>query len=174
MRFRFAKGEPGNCQLTCISEIGKNNSWINNFLQMWIKILRKAKKNTIFIKRMFMRILRSKNQIVNLVDYEQINVCPGDWVKVRSKKEIRRMLDDQKKYKGCRFMNEMSKHCGKAYKVLKAVDYFFDEARQKMCKCRDTVILDGVVCSGRQRLYKVSCDRNCFFFWHLAWLEKVE
>jgi len=161
------------CQLTNISDLGKKNSWINNFLQMQVKILSKAKRNTIFIKNKFMRILKLKNKIVNLVDFKQTNIRPGDWVKVRSKDEIRRMLDDQKKYKGCRFMREMSEHCGKTYKVFKVIDYFFDEARQKMCKCRDTVILEGVVCSGRQRLYKVSCDRNCFFFWQVAWLEKI-
>ena len=162
------------CQLTCISDIERKNSWINNFLQMQVKILSKAKRNTIFIKNKFMRILKHKNKIVNLVDFKHTNIRPGDWVKVRSKYEIRRMLDDQKKYKGCRFMREMYEHCGKTYKVFKIIDYFFDEARQKMCKCRDTVILDGVVCSGRQRLYKVSCDRNCFLFWHVAWLEKIE
>jgi hypothetical protein len=35
------------------------------------------------------------------------------------------------------------------------------------------VILEGVLCSGRQRLYSVSCDRNCFFFWHAEWLQAV-
>ena len=141
---------------------------------MQVKKLSKVKRNTIFIKNKFIRTFKLKNKNVNLAGFEQTNILPGDWVKVRSEKEIRRTLDDQNKYNGCRFMREMYRHCGKTYKVLKVVDYFFDEAHQKMCKCRDIVILDGVVCSGRQRLYKVRCDRNCFFFWHLGWLEKVE
>jgi len=162
------------CQLISISGLGKRNFWINNFLQMRVKILRKLKRNTIFFKNKFFRILNPESHAPNLVDSGQANIRPGEWVKVRSKNDIRRTLDDREKYKGCRFEYEMYEHCGKTYKVLKVIDYFFDEARQKMCKCQDTVILDGVVCSGRQRLYKVSCDRNCFFFWRVVWLEKIE
>jgi len=166
------------CQLTCIFDIGEKNSWINNFLQIRVKILRKTKRNTIFLKNKLIRIFKMKTKTVKLANYGQadssFNIRPGDWVKVKSKGEIRKILDDREKYKGCMFIDEMYEHCGKTYKVFKIIDYFFDEARQKMCKCRDTVILEGVVCSGRQRLYKVSCDRNCFFFWHVAWLEKIE
>jgi len=162
------------CQLKCISEIGKRNSWMNSFYQLQVKKLSKAIRNAIFIKNKFMRIMQLKKKIVNLADFEQTKILPGDWVKIRSKKDIRKTLDDQKRYKGCRFMREMYKHCGKTYKVLKVVDYFFDEARKKMCKCQDTVILDGAICNGKQRLYKVNCDRNCFFFWQTAWLEKIE
>lgn len=141
---------------------------------MRVIILRKAKRNTIFLKNKLITILGLKGQTINSSNSVQAGIRPGDWVKVKSKDEIRKILDDREKYKGCMFIDEMDEHCGKTYKVFKVIDYFFDEARQKMCKSRDTVILDGVVCSGRQRLYKVSCDRNCFFFWHLAWLEKVE
>lgn len=97
----------------------------------------------------------------------------GDIVRVRSKEKILQGLDPFNKMEGCLFMNQMWEYCGKKFKVLKLINNFFDEFKQKMCKCRDTVILDGVVCSGRQRLYSVSCDRSCFFFWHTAWLQKV-
>jgi hypothetical protein len=94
-------------------------------------------------------------------------------VRVHTAEDIRGMLDDHEKYKGCLFIDEMFEHCGKTYKVLKEIDWFFDEAKQKMCKAKNAVILEGVLCSGRQRLYRVSCDRNCFFFWHKDWLEKA-
>jgi len=162
------------CQLKAISDIGERKSWLNDFLQIQLNNLREVKKKAIFMKNMLMQILKLKNRAVDLVDFEKVNLHPGDWVRVRSKKEIKITLDDQKKYKGCRFLREMYKHCGKTYRVFKTVDYFFDESRQKMCKCHDTVILDGAICSGKLRLHKCLCDRNCFFFWQTAWLEKIE
>jgi len=162
------------CQLTLISEMVEKNSWPNNFFQLRVKILRKTKRNIIFFKNKLAKFIRLKRRENKSDNFVLARICPGDRVKVKSKNEIRKTLDEWEKYKGCFFIDEMYEYCGKTFKVLKVIDYFFDEAQQKMCKCRDTVILDGVICSGKQRLYKVSCDRNCFFFWQLTWLEKVE
>ena len=49
-----------------------------------------------------------------------------------------------------------------------------DEAKQKMCKCKDIVLLEDVLCSGRQKLYFEDCDRCCFYFWHKDWLVSLE
>jgi hypothetical protein len=107
------------------------------------------------------------------VNPEECEIGPGDKVRARSREEILHVLDEEGKYRGCKFMRGMYDHCGKTYRVLKNVDYFFDEARQKMVKTKDLVILEGATCSGQQRLYFNRCDRNCFFFWHKAWLEKI-
>ena len=160
------------CQLTSINGLKQKNSWINDLLQIRVKMMRPTKRRVIFIKnKLFRALLPREGETVQ--DFEKVPVSPGEIVRIRSKREIRSMLDNHEKYKGCLFIDEMYEHCGKTYKVLKAVSYFFDEARQKMCKCKDTVILEGVVCSGRQRLYSIGCDRNCFFFWHKDWLKKV-
>jgi hypothetical protein len=45
---------------------------------------------------------------------------------------------------------------------------------QKLIKCSNVVLLEDVICSGRRTLHNVRCDRNCFLFWHTAWLEKCE
>jgi hypothetical protein len=160
------------CQLTNIDEIKRKNSRIDNLLQTRVKILRPGKRKAIFLRNKLLHILSPKRKKENTVNLDESIISPGEKVKVRSKKEIRSMLDVHEKYKGCLFIDEMYEHCDKTYKVLKAANYFFDEAKQKMCKAKDTVILEGVVCSGRQRLYSVSCDRNCFFFWHTDWLRK--
>jgi hypothetical protein len=161
------------CQLTSINDIKKQNSWVNNLLQIRVKILRPAKRKAKFLRNRFLRILNPRNQKTIPIIVPSSDIGPGDIVKVRSVQEILNMLDDHEKYKGCLFIDEMYEHCDKTYKVLKTANYFFDEAKQKMCKAKDSVILEGVVCSGRQRLYSVSCDRNCFFFWHKAWIEKI-
>jgi hypothetical protein len=174
LRNRRQKDNNMTCQLTYIDEIKRKNSWINNALQTRVKILRPAKRKAIFLKNKLFHILLRKGKTGNTVILDQPTINPGDRVKVRSRKEIRNMLDDYEKYKGCLFIDEMYEHCGNTYNVLKTANYFFDEAKQKICKTKDTVILEGVVCSGRQRLYQVSCDRNCFFFWHKDWLGKVD
>lgn len=124
----------------------------------------------IFFKNRLMRTCSAGKLTDSNSCYDREAIKSGDLVTVRSKKEIRGILDCHEKYDGCLFIDEMYEHCDKTYKVLKNVDYFFDEAKQKFCGCKDLVILDGVVCSGRQRLYKETCDRSCFFFWHTAWL----
>jgi hypothetical protein len=99
---------------------------------------------------------------------------PGDTVRVKSKKEIRRLLDTEGRTRGCAFTHEMYRYCGRTFRVRKNVEVFFDEARQKMSRCHDMVVLEGAVCSGRQRLYAVKCDRNCHFFWQVEWLDQSD
>ena len=96
----------------------------------------------------------------------------GDKVRVLSKKEIARMLDDDYKYKGCFFMEEMWQYCGTEQKVLTRVEYFFDEFTGMMRKAKNTVLLEGLLCSGDMH-WKHKCDRNCFFFWREEWMKKI-
>ena len=95
---------------------------------------------------------------------------PGDMVRVKSENEIRNMLDPWGKYRGCLFVGRMYEYCGKIYPILKEVDFFYDEAKQRMCKCKDIVLLNNVLCHGQQKLYLKDCDRSCFYFWHKDWL----
>jgi hypothetical protein len=149
-----------SCQLTSIDELKQRN-------------LRPAKRKAIFFRNKLLGLVVKKNRERSGVNFDKNPICAGDIVRVRSKREIRKMLDDHEKYKGCLFIDEMYEHCDMTYRVLKNVEYFFDEAKQKMCKANDILLLEGVTCSGRQRLYKESCDRNCFFFFHKDWVRKV-
>ena len=99
---------------------------------------------------------------------------PGDIVRVRSKEEILQTLDKNNMLKGCYFMNEMWKYCGSQQKVLKRVNYFFDERGAKYYKASDTVILKGLCCSGKLENFMPKCDRNCYVFWKEDWLEKID
>lgn len=161
------------CQLTLINELKRRNSWINNLLQIRVKILRRAKRRAIFLTNKILNTLIRTTKAETTMNLDNAPIDQGNMVRVRSKKEIRSMLDDYEKYKGCLFIDEMYEYCDGTYTVVKEINYFFDEAKQKLCKCKDTVILEGVTCSGRQRLYPCSCDRNCFFFWHKEWLKKI-
>lgn len=157
------------CQLKDINGIRVENSRYEDLFQYLIKIAQHIKRNLTYIKRSSLGSVAKPGK--KPLPYAAV-IAPGDTVRVRSEKEIREMLDEWGKHRGCLFVGRMYEHCGKTYKVFKEVDYFFDEVKQRMCRCRDTVLLEGVLCSGKQKLYAADCDRRCFYFWHKDWLEK--
>jgi len=96
---------------------------------------------------------------------------PGDTVRIKSRQEISRTLDDWNRSRGCAFMEEMWPLCGSVQRVRKRVHKFLDERDYKIKNCRGIVILEGITCSGTADFD--DCDRSCFFFWREEWLEKV-
>ncbi len=102
-----------------------------------------------------------------------LNLQPGERVRVKSAEEIRRMLDDEGKFRGTLFTAEMWQYCGQEFTVFKRVNLFLDERTNKIRKIRNTVLLRDAYCSGK-RAFGERCDRSCFLFWKEAWLERVE
>jgi hypothetical protein len=154
-----------NCQLQFIDEIAEKNSWFNDKLQYSIRKFRYFKRRII----LGLQSAKPTNKSSQLIQDE---IKPGDIVSVRSKAEIKGTLDRWRKTRGCTFQNGMYAHCGKEYRVLKKVDHFFDESKQKFCKCNNIYLLEGSYCNG-STAYLKPCDRNCFYFWQTSWLEKV-
>jgi hypothetical protein len=68
----------------------------------------------------------------------------------------------------------MYEYCGKELRVAKVVNRFFDEARWRMLKAGNMVLLEGVHCDGSSISDTQGCDRMCFYFWRTEWLEKIE
>jgi len=155
-------------------ELAEKNSNLDNLIQSRIKIIWSAKKRLNFLKNRLTRLVaRSKNlSVPSTLRHSEIKA--GDLVKVLPEVAIRSILDDWGATKGCGFTPDMYKCCNKTYKVLKKVDYFYDEVKQKMCRCRNLVLLENAVCSGKRKVFPADCDRNCFLFWHTSWLEKLD
>lgn len=162
------------CQLTNIHDLAQKNSWFNDFFQMRTKILRTWKRTLRFGWNRLSRQLRPSPRAESLKEDIDGSIQEGDIVKIKSWDELRKLLDDRGRYRRLFFINEMYEFCDKEYIVLKVIDSYYDEARNKMCKSKNVVILEDVECSGRQRLYRTECDRSCFFFWHTAWLKKTQ
>src|SRR5512137_1847472 len=99
------------CQLTNIDECKQKNSRINDLLQTRVKIMRPGKRKAVFLRNKLFRISSPIKKTEKKVSLDQSVIDPGDRVKVRSKKEIRNMLDSHEKYKGCLFIDEMYEHC---------------------------------------------------------------
>jgi hypothetical protein len=103
-----------------------------------------------------------------------INLKPGDVVKIRSKGEIQKTLDNDNRFEGCLFMEEMWQYCDTKQKVLKKVEYILDENKGKFFKVKNVFFLEGLYCSGKLFSLKKECNRSCLFFWKQEWIEKIE
>ena len=132
----------------------KKKHMLNNFETKDIKKIKKTSKST-------------------LSKHPSSGFKPGDIVKIRSRDDIKNTLDENDKLEGCLFMKDMWRYCGTKQKVLKKIDYFYDEANFKMCKAHNVVLLDGLYCSGIIEGSKQICDRYCLVFWKEDWLEKI-
>jgi hypothetical protein len=97
----------------------------------------------------------------------------GDRVRVRSLEDIRSTLDENGYLKGCGFAYGQHQYCGREFRVVKRINQFFDEARARMLRGRNLVLLDGVHCEGENCEWTQGCDRMCFYFWRTEWLEKI-
>ncbi|HWF64196.1 MAG TPA: hypothetical protein VN685_06260 [Rhizomicrobium sp.] len=102
----------------------------------------------------------------------RLNLVPGEFVRVRSAKEIAATLDEKR---GPALEPEMLRHCGNSHRVLYRVNRVIDERTGKMLKLRnDCVVLDDIACGGLDNKARLFCPRACYYFWREAWLERAE
>lgn len=100
-----------------------------------------------------------------------LNLQPGDWVEVRSLKEIFATLDNDGKLNGMRFEKEQAKFSGGRFKVYKKVDKVLSEADGKLLRVKTpTILLKEVFCDGKAH---GGCDRYCYLFWREAWFKRL-
>jgi hypothetical protein len=101
-----------------------------------------------------------------------VPIQTGDWVRVRSREEIKSTLNPFKELKGCAFLENMTPYCGSRQRVFKVMQRFLDERDYKVKKVNGVILLENVICQGTPAFG--TCDRSCFLFWREEWLEKVE
>jgi hypothetical protein len=95
----------------------------------------------------------------------------GDVVQIRSINEIRATLDSNSRLKGCRFMPEMEQYCETVQRVFKPVERYLNECDFTVRKSKGLVLLENLFCQGVAEAGR--CDRACFYFWRVEWLEVV-
>jgi hypothetical protein len=100
---------------------------------------------------------------------ERLNLQAGEWVRVKPASEIRQTLDAAGALRGLVFLDEMWQFCDQAFRVHKRLEQIFVEGSKEVRRVKDTVLLEGVCCSGAG----IGCDRSCFFFWREAWLTRL-
>lgn len=145
----------------------KRNVWyisVLGFREYFLKMFPSTKVGKLLLKG------QSRTKFSNS-NFEQLNLQPGEWVEVRSVKEIFATLDAQGKLKGLRFTPEMVKFCGKRFKVYRRLEKIILEATGELRRIKTpTVLLEGVFCDGKAH---GGCDRSCFCFWREAWLKRA-
>lgn len=106
---------------------------------------------------------------------EPLGLQPGDWVRVKSAKEIGKTLDANGTTRGLAFTAEMLASCGRTFQVKQRVDRIVDERTGKMLRfTNDCIMLEGSVCTGDNVPGRWFCPRDGYPFWREAWLERVD
>jgi hypothetical protein len=99
-----------------------------------------------------------------------LNLQPGDLVRVKSLERIRETLDADGKHQHLLFAPSMTEFCGSVMRVQKRVERIVLEGSSRQRAIKNTVLLDGATCDGVcHRL----CPRQSLLFWRECWLEKV-
>ena len=95
-----------------------------------------------------------------------------DWVEVRSKEEILRLLDSNGRLDGLPFMPQMFEFCGRRFRVYKSAHKTCDTVNGTGGRSLpDAVHLENVRCDGKAY---GGCQAACLIFWKAAWLKPVE
>jgi hypothetical protein len=101
----------------------------------------------------------------------QLDLRAGELVEIRSREEILATLDSRGERDSLPFMPEMEAWCGRQARVFRRVDKIFDWILSTgLRRMRDTVILEGLRCDGRDH---GGCQADCPILWKEAWLRRV-
>jgi hypothetical protein len=99
-----------------------------------------------------------------------LNLQPGDMVRVKSLNDIRQTLDADGKHQHLLFAPSMAEFCGSVMRVQKRVERIIIEGTPRQREIKDTVLLEGATCDG---VCHRMCPRQSLLFWRECWLEKV-
>lgn len=99
------------------------------------------------------------------------NLQPGELVRIKSKEEIEKTLNEDLLNRGMGFEEEMSRYCGREARVLRRVDRIIDEKTGRLLKMKSPcIVLEDTICTGA---YNANCPRSIYAFWREIWLDRV-
>jgi hypothetical protein len=103
-----------------------------------------------------------------------LNLQPGELVRVKSYNEILTTLSKDGKNRGLSFDAEMVPYCGGIYRVRSRVDTFLDEKTRKLVSVKTPcIILENVICQSRYSYCRMICPRGIYSWWREIWLERI-
>ena len=104
-----------------------------------------------------------------------LNLQPGELVRVKTHADILSTLDDGSKNRGLWWDAELVPYCGKTFRVASRVHNVLDEKTGKMIHMKSaSILLDSAICAARYSPCRMFCPRETYCFWREIWLERVE
>ena len=112
-----------------------------------------------------------KGQLVGPTPTGELDLQPGEMVRIKTKEQIEATLNENMLNRGMGFEEEMARYCGRTARVQARVTKCLDEKSGKLLTMKNPcIILEDVVCAG---VYNASCPRQFIPFWREIWLERV-
>jgi len=107
--------------------------------------------------------------------HRELDLQPGEWVRVKSFEDIIATLDAKSKNRGLGFdAREMRLHCDKAFRVKARVHKIVNEQTGEMMQFGNPCItLEGVYCTGENTQSRLFCPRAITPYWREIWLERT-
>ncbi len=100
---------------------------------------------------------------------ERLDLRTGEWVEVRSARDILRTLDRNGCNRGMEFKAEMFQFCGRRFPVLARMEKRIDERTGLMREFKnECILLAGVHCQGQRSF----CARSNYHYWREIWLRR--
>ncbi len=113
------------------------------------------------------RLLARKRAGERLGEPSQFSV--GSWVRVKSRDELAKILDDHDKTRGLAFVPVQWEECGRVLRVARHVQRLRDDRGRFRAVAR-TVLLEGSTCAGHGT-EPAGCGRHCPLMYRDEWLE---
>jgi hypothetical protein len=103
-----------------------------------------------------------------------LNLQPGEWVRVKSHEEILRTVNVSNGNRGMYWDAELVPYCGGTYRVLSRVERIIGERTGKMLEMKSPcIILDSVVCQARYSSCRMFCPKAMYPYWREIWLDRI-
>ena len=109
----------------------------------------------------------------NPTPMESLNLQPGEWVEVKTLKEIELTLDQGGKNRGLHFSADMRLLCGRKLRVRRRLDGIVVEGIGQFRKFKNTVTLEGATCDSAYYAFG-GCARETLHYWREIWLRRVQ
>jgi hypothetical protein len=112
-----------------------------------------------------------KGRVVGSTPTGELNLQPGEMVRIKTKEQIEATLNAGMLNRGMGFEEEMSRYCGRTARVQARVTKCLDERTGRMLTMKNPcIVLEDVICMG---VHNASCAREFIPFWREIWLERV-
>ena len=104
----------------------------------------------------------------------QLDLQPGERVRVKPYEEILTTLDCNYRNRGLYFDAEMVPFTEREYEVERRQKQIIDERTGKMVRFKtDAIVLKDVVCEARYAICRRFCPRAIYPYWREIWLERA-